>query len=95
MSRIVCKFGGSSLADANQFRKVRAIVEAEAEAAAIYMKLEAEARGQYEIMAKKADAMRQLVKSVAVAGASGYAGGELLRLLLRLGLCARILNSGQ
>lgn len=29
MSRIVCKFGGSSLADANQFRKVRAIVEAD------------------------------------------------------------------
>ena len=30
MSRIVCKFGGSSLADANQFRKVRAIIEADA-----------------------------------------------------------------
>lgn len=29
MSRIVCKFGGSSLADAAQFRKVRAIVEAD------------------------------------------------------------------
>lgn len=29
MSRIVCKFGGSSLADANQFKKVRAIVEAD------------------------------------------------------------------
>lgn len=29
MSRIVCKFGGSSLADANQFRRVRAIVEAD------------------------------------------------------------------
>jgi len=29
MSRIVCKFGGSSLADANQFRKVRAIVDAD------------------------------------------------------------------
>ncbi len=29
MSRIVCKFGGSSLADAGQFQKVRAIVEAE------------------------------------------------------------------
>lgn len=29
MSRIVCKFGGSSVADAGQFRKVRAIVEAE------------------------------------------------------------------
>ena len=29
MSRIVCKFGGSSLADANQFRKVRAIVESD------------------------------------------------------------------
>ncbi len=28
MSRIVAKFGGSSVADANQFRKVRAIVEA-------------------------------------------------------------------
>ena len=27
MTRIVCKFGGSSVADANQFRKVRAIVE--------------------------------------------------------------------
>jgi len=27
---IVCKFGGSSLADAAQFRKVRAIVEADA-----------------------------------------------------------------
>jgi len=30
VSRIVCKFGGSSLADAAQFRKVRAIVEADA-----------------------------------------------------------------
>ncbi len=29
MSRIVCKFGGSSLADAGQFRKVRAIVKAD------------------------------------------------------------------
>jgi aspartate kinase len=29
MSRIVCKFGGSSLADAKQFKKVRAIVEAD------------------------------------------------------------------
>ena len=29
MSRIVCKFGGSSLASADQFRKVRAIVEAD------------------------------------------------------------------
>ena len=29
MSRIVCKFGGTSLADANQFRKVRAIVESD------------------------------------------------------------------
>lgn len=29
MTRIVCKFGGSSVADASQFRKVRAIVEAE------------------------------------------------------------------
>jgi aspartate kinase len=29
-SRIVCKFGGSSLADANQFRRVRAIVESDA-----------------------------------------------------------------
>jgi aspartate kinase len=29
MSRIVCKFGGSSLADAGQFRKVRAIIEAD------------------------------------------------------------------
>ena len=28
-SRIVCKFGGSSLASAAQFRKVRAIVEAD------------------------------------------------------------------
>lgn len=27
MSRIVCKFGGTSVADANQFRRVRAIVE--------------------------------------------------------------------
>lgn len=31
MSRIVCKFGGSSLANAAQFRKVRAIVEADAQ----------------------------------------------------------------
>lgn len=30
MSRIVCKFGGSSLADANQFKRVRAIVESDA-----------------------------------------------------------------
>ncbi len=29
MSRIVCKFGGSSLADAKQFRKVKSIVEAD------------------------------------------------------------------
>lgn len=29
MSRIVCKFGGTSLADANQFRKVRAIVDSD------------------------------------------------------------------
>jgi aspartate kinase len=29
MSRIVCKFGGTSLADAKQFRKVRAIVESD------------------------------------------------------------------
>ncbi len=29
MSRIVCKFGGSSLADATQFRKVYAIIEAD------------------------------------------------------------------
>src|SRR5689334_4508581 len=27
MERIACKFGGSSLADANQFRKVKAIIE--------------------------------------------------------------------
>jgi aspartate kinase len=31
MTRIVCKFGGSSVADANQFKKVRAIVEENAE----------------------------------------------------------------
>ncbi len=30
MSRIVCKFGGTSLADAQQFKKVRAIVESDA-----------------------------------------------------------------
>jgi aspartate kinase len=30
MSRIVCKFGGTSLADAKQFKKVRAIVESDA-----------------------------------------------------------------
>jgi aspartate kinase len=30
MSRIACKFGGSSLADANQFRKVCAIIDADA-----------------------------------------------------------------
>ncbi len=30
MTRIVCKFGGSSVADANQFKKVRAIIEADA-----------------------------------------------------------------
>jgi aspartate kinase len=30
MSRIVCKFGGSSLADAKQFRKVKSIVQADA-----------------------------------------------------------------
>src|SRR5690606_15746888 len=29
MSRITCKFGGSSLADASQMRKVRAIVDAD------------------------------------------------------------------
>ena len=29
MSRIACKFGGSSLADASQFKKVKAIVEAD------------------------------------------------------------------
>ncbi len=29
MGRIVCKFGGTSVADANQFRKVKAIVEAD------------------------------------------------------------------
>ncbi len=29
MARIVCKFGGSSLADANQFKKVRAIVQSD------------------------------------------------------------------
>jgi aspartate kinase len=29
MSRIVCKFGGTSLADAKQFRKVRAIIESD------------------------------------------------------------------
>src|SRR5688572_23587032 len=29
MSRIACKFGGSSLADASQFRKVRAIIDAD------------------------------------------------------------------
>ena len=29
MSRIVCKFGGSSLADAKQFQKVRAIIESD------------------------------------------------------------------
>ena len=27
MGRIVCKFGGTSVADANQFRKVKAIVD--------------------------------------------------------------------
>jgi len=30
MSRIVAKFGGTSLADAGQFKKVRAIIEADA-----------------------------------------------------------------
>jgi dihydroxy-acid dehydratase len=34
---------------------------AEAEAKAIYVKLEAEARGQYQIMSKKAEAMKELV----------------------------------
>jgi aspartate kinase len=29
MSRIVCKFGGTSLADASQMRKVKAIVDAD------------------------------------------------------------------
>ncbi|HEY5962225.1 MAG TPA: aspartate kinase [Polyangiaceae bacterium] len=31
MTRVVCKFGGSSLADANQFKKVRAIIDEKAE----------------------------------------------------------------
>jgi flotillin len=54
--------------------KAKTIVEAEAEAervkiaanadaAAIYARLEAEARGQYEILAKKADALRQMVEA--------------------------------
>ena len=54
--------------------KARTIVEAEAEferrklaaqgdAAAIYAKLEAEARGQYEIMAKKAEGLKQIVSA--------------------------------
>ena len=30
MTRIACKFGGSSLAEASQFKKVRAIVESDA-----------------------------------------------------------------
>jgi hypothetical protein len=30
MEKIVCKFGGTSLADATQIRKVRAIVESDA-----------------------------------------------------------------
>ena len=29
MSRIVCKFGGSSVADAGQFKKIKAIVESD------------------------------------------------------------------
>jgi flotillin len=36
-------------------------IGAEAEARAIFVKLEAEARGQYEIMSKKAEAMKELV----------------------------------
>ena len=37
MSRIVCKFGGSSLADANQFRRVLAIVESDPKATADFL----------------------------------------------------------
>jgi flotillin len=36
-------------------------IHAEAEARAIFVKLEAEARGQYEIMARKAEAMKEIV----------------------------------
>ena len=38
-------------------------INAEAEARAIFVKLEAEARGQYEIMARKAEAMKELVSA--------------------------------
>ncbi|MGC3968541.1 MAG: flotillin domain-containing protein [Pirellulales bacterium] len=38
-------------------------IEAEGEAAAIFAKLDAEARGQYEILAKKAEGLKQLVES--------------------------------
>ena len=38
-------------------------LEAEGEAAAIYAKLEAEARGQYEILAKKGEGLKQIVEA--------------------------------
>ena len=38
-------------------------IEAKAEADAIYLKLEAEARGQYEILAKKGEGLKQIVEA--------------------------------
>jgi flotillin len=38
-------------------------LEAQAEATAIYAKLEAEARGQYEILAKKGEGLKQIVEA--------------------------------
>ena len=44
-------------------------IEAEGEATAIFAKLEAEARGQYEILAKKGEGLKQIIE--ACGGAAG------------------------
>ena len=49
------------IVDAEAVSEKRQRIEAQGEADAIFAKLEAEARGQYEILAKKADGLKQIV----------------------------------
>ena len=55
--------GGGDDIDTGEAEAERKRIDAEAEAAAIFMRLDAEARGQYEILAKKAAAMKELVEA--------------------------------
>src|SRR2546426_957618 len=51
-----------ALADANS-KAIAAENEAQGQASAIFAKLEAEARGQYEMLAKKAEGLKQIIQA--------------------------------